>query len=110
MDKKIAAAQELALVHGDPSQVTLPALLDYLETAEKAEDGLTPGEIEVAPDRVQVLTVHAAPVYARQAFRAGADGFVTKQEMGETVLLAIRSVLKGEKYMSAEIRATLARE
>ncbi|WP_433558044.1 UvrD-helicase domain-containing protein [Pseudonocardia xinjiangensis] len=39
---------------------TLPALLDFLETAEKAEDGLTPGEVEVAPDRVQVLTVHAA--------------------------------------------------
>jgi DNA helicase-2/ATP-dependent DNA helicase PcrA len=39
---------------------TLPALLDFLETAERAEDGLTPGEIEVAPDRVQVLTVHAA--------------------------------------------------
>ncbi|TCK26447.1 ATP-dependent helicase [Pseudonocardia endophytica] len=39
---------------------TLPALLDYLETAEKAEDGLTPGEVEVAPDRVQILTVHAA--------------------------------------------------
>src|ERR1700748_316700 len=28
MDKKIAAAQELALVKGDPSQVTLPALMD----------------------------------------------------------------------------------
>jgi DNA helicase II / ATP-dependent DNA helicase PcrA len=39
---------------------TLPALLDYLETAEKAEDGLSPGEVEVATDRVQVLTVHAA--------------------------------------------------
>jgi DNA helicase-2/ATP-dependent DNA helicase PcrA len=39
---------------------TLPALLDFLETAERAEDGLTPGEIEVAQDRVQVLTVHAA--------------------------------------------------
>jgi DNA helicase-2/ATP-dependent DNA helicase PcrA len=39
---------------------TLPALLDYLDTAEQAEDGLTPGEVEVAPDRVQVLTVHAA--------------------------------------------------
>ncbi len=39
---------------------TLPALLDYLATAEQAEDGLTPGEVEVAPDRVQVLTVHAA--------------------------------------------------
>ncbi|WP_214369093.1 ATP-dependent helicase [Pseudonocardia sp. H11422] len=39
---------------------TLPALLDYLETAERAEDGLAPGEVEVARDRVQVLTVHAA--------------------------------------------------
>ncbi len=39
---------------------TLPALLDYLDTAERAEDGLTPGEVEIATDRVQVLTVHAA--------------------------------------------------
>ena len=39
---------------------TLPALLDYLATAEEAEDGLEPGEVEVAEGRVQVLTVHAA--------------------------------------------------
>ena len=42
---------------------TLPALLDYLATAEQAEDGLTPGEVEVAQGqrgRVQILTVHAA--------------------------------------------------
>ncbi len=39
---------------------TLPALLDYLDTAERAEDGFAPGEVEVAPGRVQVLTVHAA--------------------------------------------------
>lgn len=39
---------------------TLSALLDFLETAQTAEDGLTPGEVEVAPERVQVLTVHAA--------------------------------------------------
>ncbi|MDT7747432.1 MAG: ATP-dependent helicase UvrD/PcrA [Pseudonocardiales bacterium] len=39
---------------------TLPALLDYLATAEQAEDGLSPGEVEVAADRVQILTVHAA--------------------------------------------------
>ncbi len=39
---------------------SLPALLDYLATAEDAEDGLEPGEVEVATDRVQVLTVHAA--------------------------------------------------
>lgn len=39
---------------------TLPALLDYLAIAEKEEDGLEPGEVDVAEDRVQVLTVHAA--------------------------------------------------
>jgi DNA helicase-2/ATP-dependent DNA helicase PcrA len=42
---------------------TLPALLDYLATAEQAEDGLRPGEVEVAhgqSGRVQILTVHAA--------------------------------------------------
>ncbi|MGH3765169.1 MAG: ATP-dependent helicase [Pseudonocardiaceae bacterium] len=38
----------------------LPALLDYLSTAEDTEDGLEPGEVEVARDRVQILTVHAA--------------------------------------------------
>jgi DNA helicase II / ATP-dependent DNA helicase PcrA len=38
----------------------LPALLDYLSTAEDAEDGLESGEVEVACGRVQILTVHAA--------------------------------------------------
>ncbi|WP_127783670.1 ATP-dependent DNA helicase [Rhodococcus sp. X156] len=39
---------------------TIEGLLSYLAAAEDAEDGLTPGEVEVDPDRVQVLTVHAA--------------------------------------------------
>ena len=39
---------------------TLPSLLDYFAAAERAEDGLEPGEVEVADDRVQILTVHAA--------------------------------------------------
>ncbi|NKQ57463.1 ATP-dependent helicase [Amycolatopsis sp. K13G38] len=39
---------------------TLMSFVDYLATAAHAEDGLTPGEVEVLPDRVQVLTVHSA--------------------------------------------------
>jgi DNA helicase-2/ATP-dependent DNA helicase PcrA len=39
---------------------TLLSFVDYLNTASHAEDGLTPGEVEVVPDRVQVLTVHSA--------------------------------------------------
>ncbi|WP_158885448.1 ATP-dependent helicase [Amycolatopsis anabasis] len=39
---------------------SLMSFMDYLATASHAEDGLTPGEVEVVPDRVQVLTVHSA--------------------------------------------------
>jgi DNA helicase-2/ATP-dependent DNA helicase PcrA len=39
---------------------SLSALLDYLAAAETAEDGLEPGEVVVAEDRVQILTVHSA--------------------------------------------------
>ncbi|MHA6620036.1 ATP-dependent helicase [Pseudonocardia sp. DLS-67] len=55
-----AFADVVADFAGGAEVATLPALLDFLETAERAEDGLTPGEVEVSPDRVQVLTVHAA--------------------------------------------------
>ncbi|MET9485498.1 ATP-dependent DNA helicase [Nocardia sp. NPDC006630] len=39
---------------------SLSGLLDFLSAAEEVENGLEPGEVEVAHDRVQVLTVHAA--------------------------------------------------
>ena len=51
------------VVSGYTASTSAPALtglLDYLTAAEDAEDGLTPGEVVVDPDRVQVLTVHAA--------------------------------------------------
>ena len=47
---------------------------------------------------VLVLTMHEAPLYVRRAFAAGASGYVTKRDMTETLLEAIRSVLRGEKY------------
>jgi DNA-binding NarL/FixJ family response regulator len=57
---------------------------------------------------VLVLSMHAAPIHAERALRGGAGGYVTKQEMGETVLIAIRRVLNGEKYVSPKIRIGLA--
>ncbi|HVK20656.1 MAG TPA: ATP-dependent DNA helicase [Actinokineospora sp.] len=63
---------------------SLAALLDYLATAEAAEDGLEPGEVEVAEDRVQILTVHSAkglewevvavPHLVRDVFPSGRRG------------------------------------
>ncbi|WP_278314102.1 ATP-dependent helicase [Lolliginicoccus levis] len=39
---------------------TLGGLLGYLQAAATIEKGLAPGEIQVAPDRVQILTMHSA--------------------------------------------------
>ncbi|MCX5044594.1 ATP-dependent helicase [Aldersonia sp. NBC_00410] len=43
----------------DPA-ATVTGLLAFFDAAESIENGLEPGEVEVAADRVQVLTVHSA--------------------------------------------------
>ena len=48
--------------------------------------------------RVLVMTMDDTPRYVRLAFAAGANGYVSKQEMTETLLMAMRSVLRGETY------------
>ena len=56
---------------------------------------------------ILVLSMYAAPRYASRALQAGANGYVSKQEMGETLLIAIRSVLDGETYLSPRMWAGL---
>jgi transposase len=46
------------------------------------------------------LSMHEAPYYVERAFDAGAHGYVAKREMTETLLMAIRAVLRGETYGS----------
>jgi DNA-binding NarL/FixJ family response regulator len=47
--------------------------------------------------------MHDESVYAERSLRAGALGYVTKQELGEQVLVAIRCVLRSETYLSPRI-------
>jgi len=55
-----------------------------------------------------VLTMHDESVYAERSLRAGAAGYVTKQQLDETLLIAIRCVLAGEIYMSDQLQVQLA--
>jgi len=50
-----------------------------------------------------VLSMHDELLYAERALRAGARGYIMKQEAIDKVLGAIRHVLKGELYLSAEM-------
>jgi DNA-binding NarL/FixJ family response regulator len=48
-------------------------------------------------------------VYAERALRAGAQGFLSKQELDKTVLVGIRRLLGGEMYIGDTFAARLAR-
>lgn len=56
---------------------------------------------------VLVVSMHDEGVYAERALRAGARGYVMKQEPGEVLITAIREVLKGNIYLSKPIRDRL---
>lgn len=45
-------------------------------------------------------SMHDESIYAERALRAGAKGYVMKQAPPETLLVAIRQVLKGKLYLS----------
>jgi DNA-binding NarL/FixJ family response regulator len=49
---------------------------------------------------VLVLSMHDESLYAERAFRAGAKGYIMKQEAPEKVIIAIRRVLQGDIYLS----------
>jgi DNA-binding NarL/FixJ family response regulator len=52
-----------------------------------------------------VLSMHDSPLYARRALRAGATGYVVKRETTRKICGAIRDVLNGVPYISAECAA-----
>lgn len=56
---------------------------------------------------VLVLSMHDESLYAERVLRAGAKGYITKQEATTKVLAAIRRILSGEVYMSEEMVARL---
>lgn len=56
---------------------------------------------------VLTLSMHDESIYAERAMRAGAKGYIMKQEATEKVVTAIRRVLAGEVYVSDGMAAKM---
>jgi DNA-binding NarL/FixJ family response regulator len=54
-----------------------------------------------------VLSMHEEGLYAERALRAGAMGYIMKQEASDVILKAIHSALNGEIYLSERIKEKL---
>jgi DNA-binding NarL/FixJ family response regulator len=60
--------------------------------------------------RVLVVSVHDESIYAEIAFRAGALGYLMKEEALEKILTAIRRVLDGAIYVSDTLAAKMLQQ
>ncbi len=70
-----------------------PDGLDLLKTI-RAKDPSLP---------VLILSMHDESIYAERALRAGANGYIMKQEATERVLVALRRILNREIYVSDRV-------
>ena len=102
--------------HGDDAYQSLAAIrsarpdLVLLDVSLKDADGLELlKEIKAfdADLRVLMLSMHDESLYAERALRAGANGYIMKQEAPHALLAAIRKVLEGQVYVSEKMGATL---
>jgi DNA-binding NarL/FixJ family response regulator len=51
---------------------------------------------------VLVVSMHEESLHAERVIRAGARGYITKQEATKNILIAIRTVLAGDLYLSGK--------
>jgi DNA-binding NarL/FixJ family response regulator len=58
---------------------------------------------------VLILSMHEESLYAERALRAGATGYITKNQAADEVLAAIRRVLTGEIYLSEKMTSVFLR-
>lgn len=56
---------------------------------------------------ILIISMHDEVVYAKRALKAGARGYVMKQEAPSVMLDAIKTVLSGKIYVSAQMRDRL---
>lgn len=81
------------------ADVTLPGKsgLELIKDLRALEPGLP----------VLVISMHDESVYAERVLRAGARGYIMKQEGGKKLMQAIRQVLGGQIYVSEKMSAEI---
>jgi two-component system, NarL family, response regulator NreC len=82
-------------------------LMDVVMPGQSGIDGV-PQVLKEAPDsRVLVLSMQDDPRYVREAFSAGASGYVLKEAVDAEVVSAVREVAGGGRYVHPALGARL---
>jgi DNA-binding NarL/FixJ family response regulator len=82
-------------------------VLDITMPDESGIDAL-PRLLKESPEtKVLVLSMHDDPTYVRDAFAAGATGYVLKEAVDAEVVEAVRQVASGARYVNPALGARL---
>jgi DNA-binding NarL/FixJ family response regulator len=82
-------------------------LLDVVMPGESGIDVLPKLLHESRETRILVLSMQDDPSYVREAFAAGASGYVLKEAADEEVVSAVREVAAGGKYVHPALGARM---
>lgn len=83
-------------------------LMDVVMPGRSGIEG-APAVLHEAPDaKLLVLSMQDDPTYVREAFAAGASGYVLKEAADTELVAAIREVASGNQYVHPSLGARLA--
>lgn len=85
-------------------------ILDISLNGRDGLDVLKEIRMKTASLPVLVLSMHDESIYAERAMRAGANGYVMKQEATERVLVALRRILRGDIYLSDRLTSAMLQQ
>ena len=82
-------------------------LMDVVMPGKSGIEGM-PAILQALPEtKVLVLSMQDDPHYVREAFEAGASGYVLKEAVDTEVVGAVRTVASGERYVHPTLGAKL---
>ena len=82
-------------------------LMDVMMPGRTGIEGM-PALLQALPDvKVLVLSMQDDPRYVREAFDAGASGYVLKEAADTEVVSAVRAVASGDRYVDPSLGARL---
>jgi DNA-binding NarL/FixJ family response regulator len=116
--KKILVADDISIVgEAESAEEALSAIqsvkpdvviLDIALPGRRGLDVISDFRDRCPQCAIIMLSMYPERQFALRAFRQGADGYVTKDSAPSDLIIAIRRVMKGQKYVSASLATDLA--
>jgi DNA-binding NarL/FixJ family response regulator len=85
-------------------------ILDISLPGRSGIDIITDIKIQAPDTKILILSMHPEDRFAVQALKAGASGYITKNNASKSLVAALRKISDGRKYITSNLAEQLATE